>query len=247
MLLPMLLFVSYSVIVSLLVAPVAVKSPTWERVNRVLGTTQKAVSFPYPVPAMRVRMMALAVGGMLALPLIIFLPPVFALLPFPIAYILVVSRYVSGWPNGLLKSMEAELPSLTSFVLELSGMGTLPVPTALLIYADKFPERPLSKLVQRTPHGGDPVAFLLERGIPSVAVSGVLSILDKAQQNPKRKDVLKKMYEAQETRMNLELERVIEGRVSKAPVATVLLLFPALLATALVPVMVRFMALLGGM
>jgi len=46
--------------------------------------------------------------------------------------------------------------------------------------------------------------------------------------------------------MNLELERVIEGRVSKAPVATVLLLFPALLATALVPVMVRFMTMISG-
>jgi hypothetical protein len=130
-----------------------------------------------------------------------------------------------------------------SFVLELSGMGTLPIPTALMIYADKFPDRPLSTLIQRTPHGGDPVAFLLERGIPSVAVSGVLSILDKAQQNPKRKEVLK-MYETQESRMNLELERVIEGCVSKAPVATVL--FPALLATALVPVMIRFMAMIGG-
>ena len=113
-----------------------------------------------------------------------------------------------------------------------------------MIYADKFPDRPLSTLIQRTPHGGDPVAFLLERGIPSVAVSGALSILDKAQQNPKRKEV--KMYETQETRMTLELERVIEARVSKAPVATVLLLFPALLATALVPVMIRFMALIGG-
>jgi len=108
-------------------------------------------------------------------------------------------------------------------------MGTLPISTALMIYADKFAERPLSTLIQRTPHGGDPVAFLLERGIPSVAVSGVLSILDKAQQNQKRKEVLK-MYETQANRMNLELERVIEGRVSKAPVATVLLLFPALLA-----------------
>jgi len=46
--------------------------------------------------------------------------------------------------------------------------------------------------------------------------------------------------------MTLELERVIEGCVSKSPVATVLLLFPALLATALVPVMVRFMAMIGG-
>lgn len=247
MLLPMLLFVSYSVIVSLLVAPVAVKSPTWERVNRVLGTTQKAVSFPYPVPAMRVRMMALAVGGMLALPLIIFLPPAFGLLPFPIVYMLMVSRYVSGWPNGLLKSMEAELPSLTCFVLELSGMGTLPIPTALLIYADKFSDRPLSMLIKRTPHGGDPVTFLMERGIPSVEVSGVLSTFDKAQQNPDRRGVLRKKYETTEHRMGLELERVIEGRVSKSPVATVLLLFPALLATALVPVMVRFMVMLGGM
>jgi len=246
MLLPVLLFVSYSIIVSTLVAPIAVKSPTWERVNRVFGTAQRAVSFPYPVPALRIRMMALAIGGLLAIPLAIFLPPAFGLLPFPIVYMLTVSRYVSGWPRGLLQRMEGELPSLTSFVLELSGMGTLPIPTALMIYADKFPDRPLSTLIQRTPHGGDPVAFLLERGIPSVAVSGVLSILDKAQQNPKRKEVLRKMYETQESRMNLELERVIEGRVSKAPVATVLLLFPALLATALVPVMIRFMALIGG-
>jgi len=244
--LPILLFTSYSIIVSILVAPVAVKSATWERVNRVLGTTQKAISFPYPVPALRVRMMALGIGGLLALPLVIFLPPAFALLPFPIVYMLFVSRYVSGWPKGLLKQMEAELPSLTSFVLELSGMGTLPIPTTLLIYADRFPDRPLAKLVHRTPHGGDPVAFLLERGIPSVEVSGVLSTFDKAQQNPDRKGVLRKKYESTEHRMGLELERVIEGRVSKSPVATVLLLFPALLATALVPVMIRFMALIGG-
>jgi hypothetical protein len=79
-----------------------------------------------------------------------------------------------------------------------------------------------------------------------VPVRGVLAVLSKMQGSPHRQNALKQLYEAQESRARLELERSIESRVAKSPVATVLILFPALLVTALVPVAVRFLALMGA-
>ena len=55
------------------------------------------------------------------------------------------------------------------------------------------------------------------------------------------------LHAAQERRARLNLERAIEGRVARSPVAMVLLLFPALLATALVPVVVQFVDMLGAL
>jgi hypothetical protein len=143
--------------------------------------------------------------------------------------------------------MERELPSLTAFVLALAGMGEQPIPRAVEIYADRFPRRPLSLLIRRAPPGEDPVSFVLACGIPSAAVSGVLAVLAQVQDSPHRRDALTRLHAAQERRARLNLERAVEGRVARSPVAMVLLLFPALLATALIPVVVQFIDLLGAL
>ncbi len=205
----------------------------------------------YPLPAGQVRLLGLALGGILTAPLILLLgvlgaptsPGLLLILP---VYVTVISRYVNGWPRGTIGAMERELPSLSAFVLSLAGMGQQPIPKALEVYREQFPDRPLSILARRTPPGQDPVAFVLSLGVPSVTVNGVFAVLLRAQNSPHRREALERLHRAQERRAQLDLERVIEGRVSTSPVATVLLLFPALLATALVPVMVRFIALLGA-
>jgi hypothetical protein len=240
--LPLLLSTAYALFVAALMAP------RGERLGkRLLGGATAG-----PAPVGRVRGVGLATGGMLALPPVILLPllglPAWAgLLVFPLGYVAAVSRYAGGWSRGGLAAMERELPGLTAFVLALAGMGDVPVPTALSIYAERFPRRPLASLARRAPSGEDPVAFLLSLGIPSVPVGGALSVLSRAQGSPRRREVLERLHRAQERRVRLELERIVEGRVAASPLATVLLLFPALLATALIPVVVRFLALLGAM
>jgi hypothetical protein len=206
----------------------------------------------YPLPGGRVRLLGLALGGVLtALSMLLLgvlgLPVPLGLLLLPPGYVAVVSRYLDGWSRVALAAMERELPSLTAFVLALAGMGEQPIPRALEIYADRFPGRPLPGLVRRAPPGEDPVAFVLARGIPSAAVSGVLAVLARVQDSPHRQEALTRLHAAQERRARLNLERAIEGRVARSPVAMVLLLFPALLATALVPVVVRLMDMLGAL
>ncbi len=206
----------------------------------------------YPLPAGRVRLLGLALGGILAAPSMLLLgilglPAVLGLLLLPPGYTAVVSRYTGGWSKGALAAMERELPSLTAFVLALAGMGEQPIPTAVEIYAERFPQRPLALLVRRAPPGEDTVDFCLTRGIPSAAVSGVLAVLARVQHSPHRQEALTRLHAAQERRARLDLERAIEGRVARSPVAMVLLLFPALLATALVPVAVRLLNLLGAL
>ncbi len=205
-----------------------------------------------PLSGGRVRLLGLALGGMLAAPSMLLLgilglPAVLGLLLLPPGYTAVVSRYTGGWSKGALAAMERELPSLTAFVLALAGMGEQPIPKALGVYAGQFPDRPLAGLARRAPSGQNPVSFLLSLGLPSVVVGGALAVLLKAQDSPWRQDVLTRLHQAQERRARLDLERAIEGRVAKSPVATVLLLFPALLATALVPVVVRLLNLLGAL
>jgi hypothetical protein len=78
-------------------------------------------------------------------------------------------------------------------------------------------------------------------------VSGVLAVLAQVQQSPHRQEALTRLHAAQERRARLGLERAVEGRVARSPVVMVMLLFPALLATALVPVVVQFVDLLGAL
>ena len=259
MVLPILLVSSYATFLAALLTPQSlprVGTAQHGGMAHRAGVDQgdsgaQEVYLPYPTPIRQIQLLGLAAGGILAAPLMVILPllrlpALVGLLMIPLGYLSVASRYVGGWPKAVVWDMERELPGLTSFVLALAGLGSRPIPTALLIYAERFPGRPLASLAGRTPSGEDPVAFLLARGIPSVPVGGVLSVLSQAQDSPRRRDALRRLYEAQERRVRLELERAVEGRLALAPVATVLLLFPALLMTALAPVVVRFLSLLGA-
>lgn len=183
--------------------------------------------------------LGIAFGGMLGLALSLLLEPVLAVGVGCVVAVLGAlypqQRYEAGFSRPFLQTLEHEAAVLAGFAYLAYGVAGMPLGQVFVTFKATYPETETAKLLAQLPPGVAPEQALLSLGLPAQVRNWrqVIETLAGIREAGNPEQILLRLRDRmQEAEVEYQREQ-IDKKANQAVVATVMLVFPALMVVVL--------------